>query len=72
MDNLSKIQNGQYNQIRKNDASRWVANDILRKGNNYRSYDMLPGVTDSSISQNAYGQQYVKLPSEIHNNLDSN
>jgi hypothetical protein len=48
MENLEKIQNGQYNQIRKNDASRWVANDILRKGNNYSSYDKLPSTNNTN------------------------
>ena len=42
METLDKIQNGDYTSLRKNEVSRWVANDILRSGNQYRSYDKLP------------------------------
>jgi len=41
MESLDKIQNGDYTHLRKNDASRFVANDILRQGNNMRAYDNL-------------------------------
>ena len=50
MDNLQKIQNGEYSSLRKNEASRWVANDILRKGNQYRSYEQLPNNGNTSVT----------------------
>ena len=42
MDNLGKIQKGDYLSLRKNEASRWAANDILRKGSQL-NFTMQPG-----------------------------
>lgn len=52
--------------MRRNDASRWVANDIIRKGNNYQSYDKLPG----GANYNSQGN-YSKIPPELRQNLDA-
>lgn len=35
MDSLDKIQTGDYVGARKNEASIWAANDILRKGSQF-------------------------------------
>lgn len=43
--------------MRRNDASRWVANDIIRKGG---SYNKLPG-----------GANYSKIPPELRQNLEA-
>jgi hypothetical protein len=32
MDDLDKIKNGEFSTLRKNEASRWAANDIISKG----------------------------------------
>lgn len=32
MDDLEKVKGGDLQSLRKNEASRWVANDIIRKG----------------------------------------
>ena len=64
MNNLQLIQNGDYQSLRKNEASRWVANDILKKGNQYRSYGQLPGSYGAVSSQepaNNYSN-FVKIP----------
>lgn len=69
MDDLQKIQNGEYQSMRKNEAGRWVANDILRKGNPYRSYDMLPGTNGVSHNPTSVDSNFAKIPPEMQHEL---
>ena len=55
--------------MRANDAGRWVANDILRKGNMYRSYDMLPGQNGMNQNPQNVGGNYVKIPPDMQHEL---
>ena len=61
MESLDKIQNGNYNELRKNDASRFVANDILRKGPQFQSYETMNPQTKGA---------FTKIPADIQNNLE--
>ena len=61
MESLDKIQNGNYNDLRKNDVSRFVANDILRKGNQFKSYETMNPQTKGA---------FTKIPADIQNNLE--
>ena len=65
MDNLQKIQNGDYGALRSNDVARWVGNDVIRKGNQYASYDMLPRADGPSN----FDKNFVKLPQATQDNL---
>lgn len=37
MGDLDKVKNGDIDSLRRNEASRWVANDIIKKGGNISS-----------------------------------
>jgi len=64
--NLEQIKNGEYNVLRKNDASRWVANDIIRKGNQYSNYDKLPeNANQWHRSDITNPRNFAKIPAEI-------
>ena len=64
MSDLNKIQNGEYSSLRKNEASRWAANDIIRKGGIDQSYDMAGGI------RNSHGT-FSKIPPDLQDNLEA-
>ena len=68
MDDLQRVQNGDLSHLRSNEAGRWAANDILRKGNPYRSYDMLPAQNGPN-AQPGFDGNYVKIPQEFQHQL---
>lgn len=53
MDTLDKIQKGEYTSLRKNEASRWVASDIL-VGNNSRK-ELVAGLLQSANNEGEGG-----------------
>ena len=63
MDSLDKIQSGDIQGIRKNEASIWAANDILRRGSQYKPY----GASAAGVP----GQGYVKIPPDVQDNLEA-
>jgi len=71
MDSLDKIQNGDYHALRKNEASRWVANDILRKGKQFKSYEALPPAQTGSGQPNNYRANFKKIPPDLQDNLEA-
>ena len=55
--------------MRKNEAGRWVANDILRKGNPYRSYDMLPATNGISYNPTSVDTNFARIPPNLQHEL---
>ena len=57
--------------MRKNEASRWVANDILKKGNQYRSFGQLPDGQGPvhAINTNNYDNNFVKISQDQQEHL---
>jgi len=55
--------------MRKNEAGRWAANDILRKGNPYRSYGMLPATNGISYNPTSVDTNFVKIPPDMQHEL---
>ena len=56
-DNLQKIKNGDFNYLRKNEVGRWIANDILKQGNQYKSYVDLPSRYENLSKADPFGNK---------------
>lgn len=64
-DDLKRIKNAapeDVKELRKNEVSRWVANDILRKGGEKWSYQQLPSILQNEQFKNP---NFVKIPPEL-------
>ena len=57
--------------MRKNDASRWVANDIIRKGNQYNSYSQSQPNIGNHRSSIDNPNNFAKIPPHISHNLNA-
>lgn len=55
--------------MRSNEAGRWVANDILRKGNPYRSYGQLPETNGIGHNPTSVDTNFVKIPQDLKHGL---
>lgn len=54
MDNLDNVKNGDLNAIRKNEASRWVANDIISKSNlDFKNIQLSDSMKNKLVSNQA-------------------
>jgi hypothetical protein len=59
--------------LRKNEVGRWVANDILKQGNKYRSYAELPVKYEDYSKADPFGNKaYIKIPDKLPDDLIEN
>ena len=56
MDDLDRVKSGDLQSLRRNEASRWVANDILKRGNSnlgqvdYSNIKLDPALKDKLVT----------------------